>query len=254
MYRRSIRCLWLAGLPLLVAGCSTVKYSEDYDRQADFAHLRTYDWILPTAEEQAVLGHISPFLERRLQRAVEQQLAEGDYVRVSGGDPDFWVSVYPVVPSRDDPAWWRGGRRGPRVNATVGIAVGFGRPYRFGYGYPYYGFQYPYFGYPPFVIGGYPFFAFTLSPFGHPAYRRYPGFAAGYYPGGGYSYSGSVLDGLQPGTLIIDVIDAQADSLVWRGWAEAALLEVPTADKIAEYADEVVAKIMKGFPPPTESQ
>jgi hypothetical protein len=254
MYQRRTRCLWLASLTLAVAACSTVRYSADYDRQAEFARLRTYDWVLPTEDEQAALERISPFLERRLQRAVEQELAEGGFVRVTDGDPDFWVSVYPVVPSRDDPAWGRGARRGPRLNVTVGFAVGFGRPYRYGYGYPYYGFQYPYFGYPHFVMGGYPFFAFTYSPFGYPAYRLYPGFAAGYYPGGGYAYSGAALDGLQPGTLIVDVIDVQADALVWRGWAEGAFLEAPPADKIAEYVDEVVAKIMKGFPPPTESQ
>lgn len=249
--------LWLgpASLTLAVAACSTVRYSSDYDQQARFADLKTYDWIVPSQGEQAAMERVSPFLERRLQRAVDGELTKRGFAQSSDDDPDFWVSAYAVVPGgRDEASGQRSTRRRPRVNVAVGLALGVGHPYGFGYPYTFSGYRYPYFGYPHFWASGYPFFLLGYPYFGYPPYTWHPGFGAGYWSGGGYGYRAAPHEGPVPGTLIVDVIDAETSVLVWRGWAEGALLEAPSADELAEYVDEVVAKIMKRFPPSTGSR
>jgi hypothetical protein len=266
-----------------VAACSTVRYSADYDQQASFAHFATYGWIAPTDDEQAALERINPFLERRLQRAVDRELADRGFEASTSSDPDFLVSVYPVVARVSQAsagtatAQPYGLNRPSRVHVSVGFGVGFGHPYGFGlpywhgFGYPYgFGFGYPYgfgFGYPygfgfgyPYGSGfGYPFgFAYRGYRYPYYGYRPYgfrPAFFVGYSSpiGRGYAPMGAA-GGLTVGTIVLDVIDARTDELVWRGWAEGALFEAPRSDQLAQYADEVVGKILEGFPPSFQSR
>lgn len=241
---------------LAVAACSTVRYSTDHDPEVSFAEYQTYEWVAATEEEQAVMQRINPFLERRLRRAVERELADRGFEAGREGEADFLVSVYPVVPAR------KGGGEGegsghtqgsrPRIGVTVGFAVGVGHPYGYGYRYPYFGYGFPYFGYrypygyTPFWVGfGYPYFAAF-----YPAFV-YPGYGSGYYhSAGGYGYAGRpAWAGLEAGTVVVDVFDASRNELVWRGWAEGALLELPGAEELDAYVDEIVGEVMKGFPP-----
>jgi hypothetical protein len=276
-YSRSI-----AGASLiLMAACSTVRYSSDYDRLASFSEFRTYGWEALSEDEGAALARLDPFLERRLQRAVDSQLADRGFTEASHGDPDVWVSAYPVIPPQAANA--RGpANRGypitapPRSSVSVSFGFGFGYGYPYAFGYPYFGFGYPYafgyqyfgFGYPYFGFG-YPNFGFWAPYFGYP-YRfgyRYPyyGFGrygpyrgVGFYPGIGVTYTtapgfgypaGSPVGGLQIGSLVVEVTDAKTGELVWRGWADGALQEAPGPDQLPAYIDDVVAKIMKDFPP-----
>jgi hypothetical protein len=271
----------LLGLVTAAAACSSVRYSSDYDPEATFAQFKSYAWVLPTEDEQAALERVNPFLERRLQRAIELQLADRGFTKVDGGGPDFLVSVYPLLPARSAEAGGsaRDGRGGAysssRVHMSVGFGIGFGYPYAFGFGYPYwYGFGYPSWyslGYPygfgyPWIGFGYPYgfrYGYPYS-FGYPyryrgyrypyfGYSRYawPSFAVGYSVGG-YGYPRVITtDRLGPGTIVVDVTDARTDELVWRGWAEGALYELPQGEQITKYIDELVARIMKEFPPPT---
>ncbi|UCF20684.1 MAG: DUF4136 domain-containing protein [Gemmatimonadota bacterium] len=263
---RQIRFLVLASLGLLLAACATVKYSSDYDPQATFEDYKTYDWIAPSEAQRAALERVNPFLERRLQRAVDAELADRGFARSEEGEPDFWVSVYPLVPSREaGPRGRQVARSQPRVSVAVGF--GFGHPYwygypyfgyrypYFGYRYPYFGYRYPYFGYPYAGGFGFPYIGLWLPYGGYPGYGWGPGYDGGYYSFGGYAYPVAVsLDGLGPGTLVVDVTDARSDELAWRGWAEGALLEVPSPDRLDEFAGEVVAEILNGFPPPARSR
>ncbi len=263
--------LTLVATLLLAAACSTIRYSEDYDPQASFSRYRTYDWILPSEDEQAALERINPFLERRLQRAVEAEMAQRGFELSPAGDPDLLVSVFPVVPERGadsrgraGPAHSRGAYRSP-VQVSVGFGFGFGHPYGYGYRYPYFGYRYPYWGYPywgnpywgyPFGWGfGYPFFGLAFPIYGYSDYGWGPAYYGGYYSAGGYGYSSPLaLDGLAPGTLVVDVIDARTRELVWRGWAEGAFYDMPRPEQLSEYVGQVVGKIMKGFPPPDEER
>lgn len=219
-----------------VAACSTVRYSSDFDPEIAFSEYKTYDWMVLNERESAALERINPFLERRLQRAVESELAARGFVKSAGEQADVLVSVFPVVLER--PAGYAGTRRPrSRVNVIVGFSVGRGYyPYRFPYGYPYFGYGYR--GFSPYWLPfGYPYFAFWNPYFDYP---RDPGRVG--------------RDGLGPGTLVVDVIDGPSGELAWRGWAEGVLLDAPPAKELDEYAGEVVGKILKGFPPPSPAR
>ena len=99
-----------------------------------------------------------------------------------------------------------------------GYSYGFGYPYGYGFGYRY-GFRRSFFGY-----GGYG------------------------YPYGGYGYgSHGVVTTYTEGTLVIDIIDAGTNELVWRGAAVSALGDA-TYD--AKDINKAVEKILEEFPPP----
>lgn len=254
MLRLRIFTVLVAGIALSVAACSTVQYRTDYDRQAEFVEFQTYDFMLPTEAEQEELARISPFLERRLERALDSELTERGFSRDTDGSPDIWVSAYPVVPEMDVASAGGPASFGtvPVRSSGVAVSVGFAvaphgccwGPAPFGYGIGPYGFRrfspYPYFGYP--------------------AYGFAPTIGVGFHSMGGYGYAPTGPGGLPlagsssgdvPGTLAVDVTDARTDVLVWRGWAEGALFEPVTAEELAEFIEEVVGKIMRGFPPPS---
>ena len=249
------RLTLVSSLALAMTACSTVEYSADYDRQARFSGHETYGWLLPTTEEQAALERVNPFLERRLQRAVERELSDRGFARVSDGDPDLWVSAYPIIPRRradsggEAPPAYGAGYGRSRVHVSVGFAVGFGAPYGFGYPFigfgPYWGFGFryplgpwwPYYGYPRFGWG--------------PWYGWSPWFGMAYSVPAGYRTLPAAGGSFVPGTIVVDVIDARSDEIIWRGWAEGALQEAPPADRLAEYIDEVVERVMRSFPPPS---
>ena len=51
------------------------------------------------------------------------------------------------------------------------------------------------------------------------------------------------------GTLIIDLVDAKAKEMVWRGMASKALASSPSAEKMDENVKKVVAKVFENYPP-----
>jgi hypothetical protein len=211
-----------------------VHYGADFDSQAGFADLQTYAVMLPNEEERAALAGISPFLERRLERALHNEMDARGYSEATEGDPDFWISAFPVLPPQV--ATESGGTSGfavptspaTNVNVSFGFAVGSPWGYPGAFGFPYHGF-WPYHG---FGAVAYPTFGFGVQSFG--------GYGLAGPSGGGASY---------PGTIIVEVIDARSDDLVWQGWAENALQEAPEPRYLDEYVDEVVKKILRGFPP-----
>jgi len=236
----------VVGVALASTACATVQYRSDYDHEADFVQLETYGWMLPTEEEQQELDRISPFLERRLTRALDRELTDRGYVETTDGNPDFWVSAYPVVPVSDEADDGSTGSVRPVRTSSVAVSVGFGGG---GfccpgfYGAPYAPFAYPYGGF------GYPRYG------GYPGYFGYPGFGVGFYSVGGfggYPYRGygypMSAAGFAPGTITVDVTDGRSDELVWRGWAEGALFEPVSPEQLADFIDEVVGKIMRDFP------
>ena len=81
---------------LSLIGCATsIKTHTDYDRSASFSDYRTYAWIsdrpLITAPKMATAT--SPFLEGRIQRAIQGELGTNGYrLVVDSDDADFVVS------------------------------------------------------------------------------------------------------------------------------------------------------------------
>jgi hypothetical protein len=75
---------------------------------------------------------------------------------------------------------------------------------------------------------------------------------SGYYRHGGYGYGGRSVDVYQytEGTLVIDIVDAGKNSLVWRG-SGTGVVDVgqKTPEEIQAKIDKAVAEIMANFPP-----
>lgn len=76
----------------------------------------------------------------------------------------------------------------------------------------------------------------------------------GYYGWDGWSYWGPVPTSVNSrdvyhGTLIVDLVDAASNKLVWRSVANEKLLDIDM-DKIAKKVNNAVKKMFKSYPPP----
>ena len=92
-------------------------------------------------------------------------------------------------------------------------------------------------------------------------YNSYSGMAPGFsmgYRRGYYHYGYSMAYRSAPevvayqyeeGTLIIDVVDAKTDKLVWRGTAEGRLKDNMTVEERQQATKAIVTKVLEGFPP-----
>ncbi len=82
-------------LLVLVVGCSSIYgVSYDYNKYANFARLRTYDWLPFTAnDEDRQNEKIDSISLRRIRTAVSNQLASKG-LEVSSENPDFLIAVY----------------------------------------------------------------------------------------------------------------------------------------------------------------
>ena len=80
---------WLLMVLGLMIGCATVydvKY--DYDKQTDFAALKTYDWMEVPAE-----AGIDTLTIERIKKAVDAELMDKGLKRTSD-DPDFLIAEH----------------------------------------------------------------------------------------------------------------------------------------------------------------
>ena len=75
-------------LMLLALGCSTISVHYDYDTKADFASLKTYDWLpIP------VKVYISTLSVERIKNAVDNQL-EAKGLKRTSENPDFLIAAH----------------------------------------------------------------------------------------------------------------------------------------------------------------
>jgi hypothetical protein len=198
------RSLLVALVATAVGACATISVKSDYDREASFTGLQTYDWMETAEETKDEFEAVNPFLERRLQRTVDRALSEQGFQRRTEGEVDFLVSAFIATPPEGAGQDAYSRRPGPRVSFGVGLGS---------HGYGWWG---------------------------------------GYGYGGGFKWSVGYLpiDGLMPGSLVVDVVDAENGDLIWRGWADRALAFAPEElEDLPAFIEETVGKIMATFPP-----
>lgn len=222
-------------------GCATLRVASDYDHSVSFEARHTYDWAAApeegAAEESEEMERVNPFLERRLERAVDNELGELGFEKVEDGPVDFLVAVSII-----DPEGATFGRGGGGLPLVLALGFGFGTPYAYSpFGYGFGGF---YSGRSRFGrgFGGY-------SSFGYRPYFGYGYGSSGYYRGG----SGADLGSLGPGSFVVDILDGESGELIWRGWANGALGHAPDLDGLPDFIASVVHDIMKDFPPDSGS-
>jgi hypothetical protein len=77
-------------------------------------------------------------------------------------------------------------------------------------------------------------------------YQSY-GYRGGYYGGGGIAQT--TVREYEEGTMLIDIIDAPAKQLVWRGSGQARLRRTSSPEQREERVREAVTEILEDFPP-----
>lgn len=80
-----------------------------------------------------------------------------------------------------------------------------------------------------------------------------PGFRGGWYGGMGSSMSTSTTSTINIGGLVLDMYDANAKKLVWRGMASKTLDPKAKPEKKQKNIDKAAAKMLKNYPPKKKS-
>ena len=78
----------------------------------------------------------------------------------------------------------------------------------------------------------------TVSSYGYGHWRR-----------GRSAMTATEVREYEQGTLVIDIVDAARNTLVWRGAGEARLRNDPTPEQTSQRVHEAVAEILGRFPP-----
>jgi hypothetical protein len=220
---------------LVLGGCATLETRADFDREVGFSELRTFTWLEPTEDQRRAIDQVSPFLERRLERAVESELLERGFVRGIGDNVDFLVTGYVVSQPRGDAV-----SRAPRTTTSVSVGLGFGWSSwgHWGHWGPSWGWGWPRWGWPTWGWGS----PWGYSSFWSPWWGTSIGFT--HYPTG---YGAP--DASTPGTLVVEIFEVGSHKLVWRGWTEGAFLDAIDPDDLAAFVDQTIHEIMLKFPP-----
>lgn len=253
--RRSI--LTVALLGLTISACTSMRVGSDFDHEASFASVTTYDWVATAEGDEdnaAAIDRINPFLDRRLRRAVDYELAERGLQKVEEGPVDLLVAVDVLDAQRVGEV-----RRATTSATPVFFSVGFG--FNPGWYSPWGWGGYPFWGYSRFGWGGrYGWgrpWGWGSSGWGRASVGVGLGFGTPYFgvPAGGsfgvtQSWGGYGLNepGLPPGSFVIDVLDGTTGELVWRGWAEGAVYYTPDPEDLPDFISSTVHRILEDFP------
>jgi uncharacterized protein DUF4136 len=76
-------------------------------------------------------------------------------------------------------------------------------------------------------------------------YGGYPGWGGW---GGGFATSSVSVTEIPIGTVVIDLVDAKSDTLLWRGVASDTLLTNPTPEKSEKRINKAIAKLFYKYP------
>jgi hypothetical protein len=93
-FARAVVATWIAGI-FLVAGCSSVQVTQDYDPATDFAKLRTYGWLDGSTQR----GDVDQLTAERIVRAVDAELAARGFAKAEA-KPDFLIHYLASVAQR----------------------------------------------------------------------------------------------------------------------------------------------------------
>lgn len=83
----------------MVAGCSGITVSQDYDKQANFAELKTYAWKSDPDAVKDDEAELSPLVAARIRSAIEREL-EAKGIAYSETSADFLVDYNLKVESK----------------------------------------------------------------------------------------------------------------------------------------------------------
>lgn len=114
---------------VIVASCSGIRVSQDYDLSTAFTHYKTYTLAPEPLKKSGDVLMDSSIMEQRILRAIEQILTGKGYLNVTDTQSDFHVTYQMIVRTR--------------IETDTIPGPGWGA-YPYGYGYSRY--HYPYWG------------------------------------------------------------------------------------------------------------
>ncbi len=92
--RTAKKLLILSLLMALLGGCSSYRVITDFDQQASFSGLNTFNWFAEVNHQAASPEAPSPLLVQRIKRAINSELANQGFVLVEAdAQSDFKVNV-----------------------------------------------------------------------------------------------------------------------------------------------------------------
>ncbi len=79
-------------LHLLLAGCSPVQVSYDFDPAADFSGIRTYAWMENTMADDQLRQN--PLLTKRIMATIDRYMERRGYTRTDPAKADILITIY----------------------------------------------------------------------------------------------------------------------------------------------------------------
>ncbi len=126
---RAIRTLAGSLMVLALAGCGSMNVQTDYDRDAAFGRLRTYELVDVAPGAGGDPAFHNPLMEQRIRDYVDAGLASMGYEKPISGAPDFRISYRMVAREAVQTYYGYGGLYGGR-----GFGHGFGHGGHGGFG------------------------------------------------------------------------------------------------------------------------
>lgn len=108
-------------LLLFLAGCSSVRVSQDYDAKAEFSGLRTFAWQYDTQPPSGDIRLDNSLTNSRIRSAVEQALLSAGYAKTERAAADFLVAYQHGIQQKIK-----------SDNFQTGVGFGFGGRGRYG--------------------------------------------------------------------------------------------------------------------------
>jgi hypothetical protein len=110
---RIVKLMLFLIIIMALAGCARVRVSQDYDPDIDFSRLNIFAW---ESKAQPKVGDIqvdNPLLDSRIRRAIDENLINMGYRKVTQGSHDFAVGYTLDIQTRFG-------------SSPVGVGTGFG--------------------------------------------------------------------------------------------------------------------------------
>lgn len=124
-YRQIIGYLLLT----IIAGCSGIKVSQDYDSAANYSGLKTYNWQTEIQKKTGNVRLDNPLLDTRIRNAVEGYLSAKGYRKESEGRQNFTISYQTTIQRKivsDNTSFGVGVGRGSRGGSRGGVSMSSG--------------------------------------------------------------------------------------------------------------------------------
>jgi hypothetical protein len=179
-------------MAILLAGCSGVNVSQDFDPATSFDGLETFAWASQTQPETGDPRIDNPLRDKRIRAAVERVLSQKGFVPANAAPPSFLIRYQFLL------------RRS--FNSTGGS---------------------PSFGVGVGSVGSRGSIAMGTS-------------------------TGATIREVDEGSLVIDFVEPQSESLLWRGTGTQIFREHRDPARTTRDIDTLVERVLAQFPPPVQ--